>query len=262
MSELKVATTQTALHWENPAANLEMFTKKISAINQPVDVIVLPETFTTGFSMNTTLAEKPDGAAMQWMQKMAQLKNVAICGSMMMNTKHNDVYNRFVWMNPNGTYFAYNKHHLFSIGSENNHYKAGNENMIINYNGFKIRLLVCYDLRFPVWIRRTPANDYDAIFIVANWPERRAEHWKVLLRARAIENQCYVVAVNRVGLDGNQVNHSGDTSIIDPVGNIIYQKTHEEEIAINLINKVNVTKYRSEFPVEKDADLFTLQLTH
>lgn len=260
MNELKVATIQTTLHWENPAANLEMFTQKIAAINQQVDVIVLPETFTTGFSMNTSLAEKPDGNAMLWMQQMAQQYNTAICGSLMMNTKHHDVYNRFIWMNPNGTYHAYNKHHLFSIGNEHNHYKAGNEMVIIQYKGFAIRLLVCYDLRFPVWIRRTHEHDYDAIFIVANWPERRAEHWKVLLQARAIENQSYVVAVNRIGEDGNKVNHSGNSSIIDPLGNIIYQKTHEEDISINLINKHVITKYRSEFPVEKDADPFALQL--
>jgi predicted amidohydrolase len=260
MNELKVATIQTTLHWENPAANLEMFTQKITAINQQVDVIVLPETFTTGFSMNTSLAEKPDGNAMQWMQQMAQQYNTAICGSLMMNTKHNDVYNRFIWMNPNGTYHAYNKHHLFSIGKENNHYKAGNEIVIIQYKGFAIRLLVCYDLRFPVWARRTSEHDYDAIFIVANWPERRAEHWKVLLQARAIENQSYVVAVNRVGEDGNKINHSGNSSIIDPLGNIVYQKTITEEIAIHVINKEIINQYRTNFPVTADADRFIMQL--
>ncbi len=260
MSELIVATIQANLHWENPTANLEMFTRKIAAINQPIDVIVLPETFTTGFSMNTRLAEKPDGVTMQWMHQIAEQYNTAICGSIMMNTKHNDVYNRFIWMNPNGTYHAYNKHHLFSIGKEHNHYKAGNELVIVHYKGFAIRLLVCYDLRFPVWARRTTAYNYDVLFIVANWPERRAEHWKILLQARAIENQCYVVAVNRVGEDGNQVNHSGYSSIIDPLGNIVYQKAMIEDSAIHVINKGIINQYRTDFPVAADADLFTMQL--
>ncbi|MFN3446202.1 MAG: amidohydrolase [Bacteroidia bacterium] len=258
MNELKVATIQTTLHWENPSANLEMFTQKIAAIDQQVDVIVLPETFTTGFSMNTSLAEKPDGNAMQWMQQMAQQYNTAICGSLMMNTKHHDVYNRFIWMNPNGTYHAYNKHHLFSIGKEHNHYKAGNELVIVQYKGFAIRLLVCYDLRFPVWARRTREYDYDAIFIVANWPERRAEHWKVLLQARAIENQSYVIAVNRVGHDGNQIYHSGHSMCIDPLGNTVYYKPEDEDLYTFSINYTELEKARRQFPFLKDSDDFEI----
>ncbi len=260
MSELKVATIQTATVWEDIDANLNLLTQKITSINTPVDVIVLPELFTTAFTMNTSLAEKPDGKTMQWMEQMAKQTNAAICGSVMMNTKHNDVYNRLIWMNPNGTYIAYNKHHLFSIGSEHNHYKAGNEQVIINYKGFNIRLLICFDLRFPVWIRRTEKLNYDAIFIVASWPEKRAEHWKILLQARAIENQSYVVAVNRVGVDASGINHSGESSIIAPTGTIIYQKSTLEEVAINTLILENVHQYRKEFPAFSHADKFTIQL--
>ena len=260
MSVLNVATIQTELHWENTEANLHMLTQKLAQLNKPVDVVVLPEMFTTGFSMNTALAETPDGKAMQWMQQQAAQYNTAICGSLMMRDKHDDVYNRFIWMNPEGTYYAYNERHLFSIGNEHLHYKPGNQKLIITYKNFNIQLLVCYDLRFPVWIRRTPKHNYDAIFIVANWPERRAEHWKTLLKARAIENQCYVVAVNRIGLDGNGVNHSGDTSIIDPTGQVLYTQTHQAELAMHTLNLQQVQTYRADFAAQNDADQFTIQL--
>lgn len=258
MSTLKVATIQSSLHWENPEANLHHFAQHINQLQQQADLIVLPEMFTTGFSMNTALAETPDGEAMRWMHQMAEEQQAAVCGSLMMHTKHQDVYNRLVWMNPSGTYHYYNKRHLFSIGQEHLHYKAGTEKTIVQLGNFRIQLLVCYDLRFPVWIRRSKQEDYDAIVIVANWPERRAEHWKALLRARAIENQCYVVAVNRVGLDGNGVNHSGDTSIIDPMGQVVYTKAHEAETHVHTLDLEAVTRYRSEFGVFNDADPFQL----
>jgi predicted amidohydrolase len=258
MSELRVATIQSRLHWENPEANLAQFTAKLQAISQPVDVIVLPEMFTTGFSMNTALAEEPGGPTMQWMHEQAQLKNASICGSMMLRNKHNEVYNRLIWMNPEGTYVAYNKKHLFSIGSEHQHYKPGNEKVIVTCKGFRIQLLVCYDLRFPVWIRRTPQHDYDALLFVANWPERRSEHWQALLKARAIENQSYVIGVNRVGEDGNGITHSGETSVFDPSGRTLYTQSHVEEIAIHTLSLANVTNYRNEFQAWRDADPFTL----
>jgi len=260
MSVLNVATIQTELHWENTEANLNMLTQKLAQLKKPVDVLVLPEMFTTGFSMNTALAETPDGTAMQWMQTQAAHYNMAICGSLMMRDKHDDVYNRFIWMNPEGTYYAYNKRHLFSIGHEHLHFKPGQQKLIITYKNFHIQLLVCYDLRFPVWIRRTPKHNYDAIFIVANWPERRAEHWKTLLKARAIENQCYVVAVNRIGVDGNGVNHSGDSSVIDSTGQVLYTQPHQPELAIHVLNLQQVKTYRADFAAQNDADQFTIQL--
>lgn len=257
MSLLKVATVQTNLHWENPDANLHGLTRKISSIPQ-ADLIILPEMFTTGFSMNTSLAETPDGHAMRWMHQLAETHQAVICGSLMMNVRHQDIYNRLVWMNPSGTYQYYNKRHLFSIGKEHLHYKAGREKTIVQLGDFRILLLICYDLRFPVWIRRTPKEDYDAIVIVANWPEKRAEHWKALLKARAIENQCYVVAVNRVGSDGNGVTHSGDSCVITPTGQVQYTKANEEETCIHTLDIEEVRRYREEFRVFDDSDRFHL----
>lgn len=257
MSILKVATIQTSLYWENIDANIELFTQKIAGLTEKADVVVLPEMFSTGFSMNTQLAETQDGRAMQWMQQTAAMYNMAVCGSLMMKNRH-DVYNRFIWMNPNGTYHVYDKRHLFRMGYEHEYYKPGNDKLIIEHKGFRLQLLVCYDLRFPVWIRRTVKENYDAIFIVANWPQRRAEHWKTLLRARAIENQCYVVGVNRVGNDGKDVYHSGDTSFIDPKGEIKYQLSDAEGVALHLLDKEEVIKYRQDFPAMNDADEFTL----
>lgn len=258
MSVLKIATLQTDIIWESPAENRSKLEQIILGINEPVDLIVLPETFSTGFSMNTSLSETIDGETMQWLSGLAQQKQAVICGSIMLKDKHQDVYNRLIWMKPEGSYYAYNKKHLFSIGQENNHYKPGNQKVIVEINGFKILLAVCYDLRFPVWLRRTPKADYDAILMVANWPERRAEHWNALLKARAIENQCYVVAVNRVGQDGNSVNHSGDTQIIHPNGKVNYHCSQRAEMAINSIHLNEVQQYRNDFPVWNDADRFEL----
>ena len=161
-------------------------------------------------------------------------------------------------MNHSGTYHFYNKRHLFSIAGEHRHFAAGNEKLILNHNGFNILCLVCYDLRFPVWVRRTTKENYDAIVLVANWPQKRAEHWKTLLAARAIENQSYVIAVNRVGHDGNNMYHSGETSFILPTGKIEYQHSDNEHTAIHVIEKELVTTFRQDFAVGNDADDFIL----
>jgi len=258
MSTLRIATIQTELFWENTDTNLEMLSQKINKIQEEVDLIVLPEMFTTGFSMKTELAELPDGIATTWLKKIAQNKNSAICGSVMYRETNNEVYNRMLWANPDGTLYHYNKKHLFRFANEHNHYKAGNNKTIIQYNGFKIQLLVCYDLRFPVWIRRTPNQDFDVIVFVANWPEKRAEHWKALLKARAIENQCYVIGVNCVGKDGNNIAYSGDTSIIEPTGTIVYTQANQQEIATNNILLEKVLNYRNEFKAWQDADNFLI----
>ncbi len=258
MSTLRIATIQTELFWENTDTNLEMLSQKINKIQEEVDLIVLPEMFTTGFSMKTELAELPDGIATTWLKKIAQNKNSAICGSVMYRETNNEVYNRMLWANPDGTLYHYNKKHLFRFANEHNHYTAGNNKTIIQYKGFKIQLLVCYDLRFPVWIRRTPNQDFDAIIFVANWPEKRAEHWKALLKARAIENQCYVIGVNCVGTDGNNIAYSGDTSIIEPTGTIVYTQANQQEIAINNILLEKVLNYRNEFKAWQDADNFLI----
>jgi omega-amidase len=258
MNTLKIATIQSDLVWEDIHANLHRFETKIAAITEPIDLVVLPEMFTTGFSMNINLADKPDGVAMQWMRKMAKTYQTAICGSVMIRAEDGHVYNRMVWMNTDGNFHTYDKHHLFSIGSENNHFKPGQQKVIIPFKGFDIQLLICYDLRFPVWVRRTLQENFDAIVIVANWPEKRAEHWRALLKARAIENQCYVIAVNRVGQDGHLINHKGDSCLITPTGLVTYEKSFEEETSIHTLDIELVNQYRKEFPVINDADDFKL----
>lgn len=255
--ELKVTTIQSHLHWENPKANLNMFEAKIANI-QNTDLIVLPEMFTTGFTMNAKLfAETMQGETIDWMKKQAQNKNAAICGSAIIKNDEGNYVNRFLFVTQDEIHY-YDKAHLFRMGDENNHYVKGNIQKIITYKGFNIAPMVCYDLRFPVWMRRTETFNYDVLIFVANWPQRRAEHWKALLTARAIENQAYVVGVNRIGNDGNGMPHSGDTSVISPLGEISYRKTEEEDIKTHILLKSVLTDYRNAFPVEKDADSFEI----
>ena len=237
MSTLHLALIQTHLHWEDKLANLRMFEDKINAIKQRVEVVVLPEMFTTGFSMNPKmLAETMDGPTIQWMKKIAVEKRIILTGSIIIEEK-GEYYNRLVWMQPNAQFGCYDKRHLFAYAGEHDQYSQGKKRVIASVNGWKINLLVCYDLRFPVWSRQSaPANlggeednqplepEYDVLMYVANWPERRIHAWKTLLQARAIENQCFVVGVNRTGVDGNQIVYSGESMVVDPLGEILYSK--------------------------------------
>ncbi|WP_217602757.1 amidohydrolase [Chitinophaga sp. GbtcB8] len=261
MSDLKVTLIQSQLHWENIAENLRMFDEKINAIPERTEVIVLPEMFSTGFSMESArLAETMDGSAVQWMKKKAAEKNVIITGSLIIQDGDRYV-NRLVWMQPNGVYGIYDKRHLFGYAGEHEHYLPGDKRLIAQVKGWKINLSVCYDLRFPVWARNaivaeTGAPAYDVLINVANWPERRNTPWKTLLQARAIENQAFVIGVNRVGDDGNNIYHSGDSSIIDPMGEIIYQKAHDEDIFTYTLERVRLEAVRKNLPFLKDADRF------
>ncbi|SEK95840.1 Carbon-nitrogen hydrolase [Chitinophaga rupis] len=261
MSDLKVTLIQSQLHWENIAENLRMFDEKINSIPERTEVIVLPEMFSTGFSMQSArLAETMDGSAVQWMKKKAAEKNVIITGSLII--KDGDRYvNRLIWMQPNGVYGIYDKRHLFGYAGEHEHYLPGDKRLIAQVKGWKINLSVCYDLRFPVWARNaiiaeTGAPAYDVLINVANWPERRNTPWKTLLQARAIENQAFVIGVNRVGNDGNNIYHSGDSSIIDPMGEIIYQKAHDEDIFTYTLERARLEEVRKNLPFLKDADRF------
>lgn len=261
MSDLKVTLIQSQLHWENIAENLRMFDEKINSIPERTEVIVLPEMFSTGFSMQSArLAETMDGSAVQWMKKKAAEKNVIITGSLII--KDGDRYvNRLIWMQPNGVYGTYDKRHLFGYAGEHEHYLPGDKRLIAQVKGWKINLSVCYDLRFPVWARNaivaeTGAPAYDVLINVANWPERRNTPWKTLLQARAIENQAYVIGLNRVGNDGNNIYHSGDSSIIDPMGEIIYQKAHDEDIFTYTLERARLEEVRKNLPFLKDADRF------
>jgi omega-amidase len=203
MNDLKITLIQSNLFWENKVKNLEQFSHKIDAISEATDLIVLPEMFTTGFSMSPEkLAENVNGETVKWMKATAHKKNCVVTGSFICEEGGN-YFNRLLWVNADGTYSKYDKRHLFSMGDENNHYATGEEKLIVKLKGWKICPLICYDLRFPVWARNTKEASYDVLIYVANWPERRSYPWKTLLLARAIENQSYVIGSNRVGVDGN-----------------------------------------------------------
>jgi omega-amidase len=254
---------QTALHWEDKAANLQMLEEKITALSQPTHVVVLPEMFSTGFSMKPqALAEGMDGPTLHWMKKVAAAKKVVLTGSMIIE-EGGKYYNRTIWMQPNGHYGCYDKRHRFGYAGEDKQYTAGTKRFIASVNGWKVALMVCYDLRFPVWSRQQFGEngfEYDIALYVANWPQRRSTAWKTLLQARAIENQCYVIGVNRVGEDGNGIYHSGDSMVIDPLGNILYHKENEEDAFTITLEKETIDDMRKKFPFWRDADAFQIIL--
>lgn len=262
MSKLTFTLIQSSLHWEDKASNLKMFDDKINNIQDKTQVVVLPEMFSTGFSMKPEkLAESMNGTTVEWMKKIAAEKKLIITGSVIIE-ENGKYFNRLIWMLPTGQYGQYDKRHLFAYGEEDQHYTAGSQRLIASVNGWKINLLVCYDLRFPVWARQQLDKDknfeYDVLVYVANWPERRNTAWKSLLQARAIENQCYVIGVNRVGKDGNEIYHSGDSMVIDPMGEILYHKENEEEVFTITLDKKHLQQVREKFPFWKDADRFEI----
>ena len=280
MATLICSLIQTKLHWEDAAANREMLEKKINSINEKTEVVILPEMFSTGFSMQPEkLAETMEGDTVVWMKRIASEKRIIITGSLMIREEASDGtdawFNRLVWMLPNGEYGYYDKRHLFAYGDEHNHYSSGNKRLIASVNGWKINLQVCYDLRFPVWARQSPGFfseeqegdgnghtkhtlEYDLLIYVANWPEKRSLAWRTLLQARAIENQCYVIGVNRVGEDGTGVYYTGDSMVINAMGEILYKKQHEEDVFTIQLNKQHLEETRKRFPFWKDADRFII----
>jgi len=261
MSALLITTIQTNLHWEDKTANLQMLEEKISSISIKTEVVVLPEMFSTGFSMKPEeLAETMEGETVQWMKRTAAAKKIVLTGSLIIK-EGNNYYNRLIWMLPNGQYGVYDKRHRFAFAGEDNHYTAGTKRLIASVKGWKINLQVCYDLRFPVWARQQSqpeGPEYDVLIYVANWPERRSLAWKTLLQARAIENQCYVIGVNRVGNDGNNIYHSGDSMIIDPMGEVLYTKKDEEDVFTIQLEKKQLDNIREKLPFLKDADGFMI----
>jgi omega-amidase len=258
---LTLTIIQTTLHWEDKPANLRMLEEKINAIREKTEIVLLPEMFNTGFSMKPQqLAEPIDGETVQWMQRIASEKKIILAGSVSIE-ENGHYYNRLVWMLPNGQYGVYDKRHRFAFAGEDEHYTSGTKRLIASVKGWKINLLVCYDLRFPVWARQSAGEagpEYDVLVYVANWPERRSLAWKTLLQARAIENQCYVVGVNRVGDDGNAIHYSGDSMVIDPMGEVLYCKHGEEDIFTLTLEKERLQTVREKFPFWKDADHFRI----
>jgi omega-amidase len=256
---MKITLIQTHIIWENRSANLSKLEKLLNTVPEGTDLVVLPETFTTGFSMNTEiLAEDFKAETLSWMCTMAKTRQFGICGSFIAKAE-NHCYNRFAFATPGGITHTYDKRHLFSIGGENESFCRGTETKVFSFMDFRIRPLICYDLRFPVWIRNK--NDYDLIICVANWPESRRDVWNTLLKARAIENQCYVAGVNRVGDDNTGNKYAGESVILDPRGRIIAGlKENEEGTATAEISLAELTSFRKNFPVWRDADDFTLNL--
>ena len=269
MNDLKITIIQSDLHWEEKEKNLEMFSRKIDAITEATDLIILPEMFTTGFSMSPErFFESMNGKTVSWMKQKAKEKNCVITGSFICE-ENGSCFNRLVWMNADGTYSTYDKRHLFRMGDEHNHYGHGQKKLIVELKGWKICPLVCYDLRFPVWSRNRQtesgqgkgvSTEYDVLIYVANWPERRAHPWKTLLLARAIENQSYVIGVNRVGNDGHAIYHSGDSAVINAKGEIISKiKAKEESTETVTLNYNELAEFRKIFPVALDADCFEVR---
>lgn len=264
MSQLSITTIQTSLRWEDKAANLRHFEERIFSLSGPAEVVVLPEMFSTGFSMQPQgLAEKMDGPTIRWMQDVAARKKIILTGSIIIEDG-GQYFNRLVWMLPNGQYGYYDKRHRFAFAGEDGQYTAGSKRLVASVKGWKVLLMVCYDLRFPVWSRQRPPEgqdqEYDLIIYVANWPERRSHAWKTLLQARAIENQSYVVGVNRIGDDGHGIHHSGDSMIVDPLGAVIYHAADKDEAFTLMLEKDELTRVREHFPFWKDADHFSIEL--
>lgn len=270
MKNLAITIVQSQLAWENPDANLKHFDTLLSGQKNKTSLIVLPEMFTTGFTMNPEKnAEQHEGQGLLWMKQKAVELKCCITGSICVEEKIKH-YNRLYWAEPNGKYQWYDKRHLFRMGNEQSHYQAGTKKIITNINGWKILPLVCYDLRFPVWSRNSwqkivgkgaLAAAYDVLIYVANWPEARSYAWKQLLIARAIENQCYVVGVNRIGADGSIIMHAGDSMVINPLGEIISKtKAYKESVETVELDYKFLAELRKKFPVGLDADSFKMTL--
>lgn len=263
MENLRVTLIQSALHWESPSANLAMFEEKIWKIGQGTDVIVLPEMFTTGFSMNAgPLAEVMGLQTFKWMNQMAGQTGALILGSFIVK-EEGKYFNRLLWMEPGGNHKLYDKRHLFRMARENEVYAAGDSRLVGTWKGWRICPLVCYDLRFPVWSRNAWDKErkqmtYDALIYVANWPTARIGAWDTLLRARAIENLSYVVGVNRIGPDGLGVPYNGHSAVIDPKGVVDWEGGDKEQTATVILDAAHLAEFRDRFPAYLDGDTFRL----
>lgn len=257
---LDISLVQCYLYWEDKKKNFNHIEKLLFDINNLGDIIILPEMFNTGFTMNISLAEDMSGETIAWMKNLCNKTKKAICGSIII--KENDkIYNRFLFVTPVGELFHYDKKHLFRIAEENNLFTPGEDKLIINYKGWKILPQICYDLRFPVFSRNiiNSASEYDLAIYVANWPERRKNAWNALLPARAVENTAYVAAVNRIGIDGNSVNFSGNSGVFGVLGdNLLPFKENEEEVKHFSLDYNWLQEFRKSFPVWKDADVFKI----
>ncbi|MBI9035176.1 MAG: amidohydrolase [Bacteroidales bacterium] len=262
MQDLKVTLFQSDLVWENTQMNLDNFSKKFELLTEKTDLIILPEMFNTGFAVEPeNVAETISGPTMHWLREKASLLDCVIAGSLIIYDNGN-FYNRFVWMQADGFFYTYDKRHLFRMGGEHHKFSSSDKSIVISYKGWKIRPSICYDLRFPVWTKNNFSNevyDYDLLIYVANWPTARVDVWKTLLKARAIENQAIVVGVNRIGKDGNGLDHCGPTMVINERGEIIAQvdENHEGFCTASL-SLGALSDFRKKFTVGLDWDRFEI----
>mgnify|MGYP003611043217 FL=1 len=253
---MKIALIQTELSWENPNENKALLQEKINAISQYVDLIVLPEMFTSGFTMNPkNVAQTMQGEVISWLKETAKDKNCAITGSLVIEENGN-YFNRLVFVFPSGEIQTYDKRHLFTLAGEDKVYKAGKDKLIVEYKGFKICPLICYDLRFPVFARNV--EDYDVLIYVANWPKPRVNAWDILLKARAVENMSYVIGVNRVGMDANNLEYVGHSQAIDYLGNYIQEPQEIEGVFIVELDKNEMLETRKKLNFLNDRDKFQI----
>lgn len=259
IKDLKITLVQTSPIWEDIDANISLFSKKLENIEpSSTDLIVLPEMFSTGFTINAAkVAEPMNGKTISWLAKTAAQKKCVVTGSVVIK-EDNKFYNRLIWMQPDGKYQVYDKRHLFRMDDENKIFTSGNARLVTDLGGWRICPLVCYDLRFPVWSRNK--GDYDCLVYVASWPDRRNYAWRQLLIARAIENQAYVVGVSRIGKDGNGVDHSGCSVVLSPKGEPLNKmEPKSESVETTILSYGELENYRKEFPVGLDADKFKIE---
>ena len=256
MMNLRVSLVQTDLVWEDPAANCAQLEERLADLTGKTDVVVLPEMFATGFSMSPSGAEIGRGPVLQWMQVQASRLGALMIGSLKVK-QQNSFLNRLYAVHPDGSFVSYDKRHLFRMGAENEFYQAGDKQVIVSYKGWNLAVFICYDLRFPVWSRNV-GMAYDAAIYVANWPAPRANAWRTLLQARAIENLAYVVGVNRVGTDANNLSYAGDSLLVDFKGGLQLDLQAKDQILTSELSAVDLADFRAKFPAHLDADLFSL----
>ena len=254
---MNVSLIQTDLSWDNTQANLDNIERQLAQLSTYTDLVVLPEMFTSGFTMDPKkVAEEMDGPTLSWMKQQAARLEAAIAGSYIVH-EGGAYYNRLVWVFPDGDYQIYDKRHLFTLASEDEHYTAGEERLIVAWRGWKVCPLICYDLRFPVWSRNN--RQYDLLIYVANWPERRRHHWRSLLMARAIENQAYTIGLNRVGVDGKDIRYSGDSCVIDYAGEIRASLSIAPTTITLALDLETQQAYRKRYAFLADQDRFTIE---
>ena len=262
MSSITLSLVQSKIFWKKKKENLQMLDEKIQSIMEPTEIVLLPEMFNTGFTSEPVkVAETMDGPTVNWMRELSSRKQIILGGSLVIRDGE-DFYNRLIWSLPNGDVGVYDKRHLFAYGGEGAKYSSGNKRLIASVKGWRIQLQICYDLRFPVWSRQhidSGKPEYDLLINVANWPAKRQSTWTTLLKARAIENMCYVAAVNRVGVDGNDIVYGGGSTVLDPLGNPLYEADDREEVKTITLKKENLGQIRDQFPFLLDADQFLIK---